>query len=513
MSNERRLHDRERGHKSRPAQDADIQRNIYVLAISEKKYDVRGLQSTELLMDDLTRKLAEYAVSFRPESLSAATVETVTDHILDVIGCAIAGIEESPARIARAVAQESEGVRAGSSVIGLAGKVPTEQAAFCNAVMSRCLDYNDTFNGNRTGGHPSDMLAGILAPAERAGLAGRTVIDGLFVAYEVFGALADEVALRDYAVDQGAFLSVAVACGIAATHGFTLEQAANAVSLAITTTMPLRASRSGELSGWKGCATAHAVGNAVAVARLAERGMQGPPHPFRGVDGFLQRLPVSLTLDRLGQPNDGKTIMDRTAIKFRPVEWGAQASVELFLKLRDRAPVDKIKSIDVWAYEFLVKEIGGGRNDAKEKWDPQTRETADHSLPYLLAVALMDGDVTLDSFAPDRVLDPKLRPLMQKMTVTLDPATKALPPHRQPVRFKIVLSDGTVIEEACEYPLGHPLNPDPEGREAVYAKFRKLTEPVLGGTASARLLSRLRRLAGLPHVNELMSDLRDVPTR
>jgi 2-methylcitrate dehydratase len=461
-------------------------------------------------MDDLTEKLAAFAVGFRSDSLSTATVETVSDHILDAMGCAVAGIGEASARIARTVAAETAGVTVGASAIGLAHRVTPDQAAFANAVMARCLDFNDTFNGNKTGGHPSDMLPGILAAAERAGLSGRAVIDGVFVAYEVFGTFADEVALREFATDQGAFLAIAVACGIAATHGFTAEQAANAISLAITTTMPLRASRSGELSEWKGCATAHAVANAVAVTRLAERGMQGPPNPFRGVDGFLQRIPVPLALDRLGQLNDGKTIMDRTSIKFLPVEWGAQAPVELFLKIRDRLPVEKIQAIDIVGYEFLVKEIGGGRSDAREKWDPQTRETADHSLPYVLAVALMDGDVTLDSFAPARVRDPKLRPLMQKMTVTLDPATKLLPPPRQPVRFKITLTDGSVIEEACEYPLGHPMNP--AGREAVYAKFRKLTEPVLGGTASATLLSRLRDLKAAPSLADIAADLRAVPT-
>jgi 2-methylcitrate dehydratase len=462
-------------------------------------------------MDDLTRKLAEYAVGFRSESLSGPLLETITDHTIDALGCAIAAVNEAPARIARSVAAESEGARVGASVIGLAARVPPEQAAFCNAVMSRCLDFNDTFNGNRTGGHPSDMLAGILAAAERKGAGGRSVLDGMFIAYEVFGALADEVALRDYAVDQGAFLSVAVAAAIAGTQRFTREQAAHAISLALTTTMPLRASRSGELSEWKGCATAHSVANAVAVARLAERGMQSPPHPFRGVDGFLQRVPVPLTLDRLGLVNDGKTIMERTSIKFLPVEWGAQAPVELFLDLSKRIRPDQIKSIDIFGYEFLVKEIGGGRNDAKEKWDPQTRETADHSLPYLLAVTLMDGDISLASFAPERVRDPDLRPLMQKMTVTLDPSTKALPPPRQPVRFKITLTDGTVMEEACEYPLGHPMNP--AGRDSVYAKFSKLTEPVLGGAGSKRLLSRLRNLADLPRLDDLMADLRGVPAQ
>lgn len=463
-------------------------------------------------MDDLTRKLAEFAVGFRSESLSAAMVQAITDHIVDAVGCAIAGRNETPARIARDIAREMEGMRGGASVIGLPFRIAADRAAFCNGVAARCLDFNDTFNGNRTGGHPSDMLAGILAAAERDGLPGRSVIDGVFVAYEVFGALADEVALREYAIDQGAFLSLGVAAGIAATHRYSLAQAAHALSLAITTTMPLRASRSGELSEWKGAATAHSVANGVTVARLAERGMQAPPHPFRGVDGFLQRLPIELTLNGLGKPDgEGRMVMDRTSLKFLAVEWGAQAPVELFLKLRERLPVDKIASIDVAGYEFLVKEIGGGRNDRKEKWDPQTRETADHSLPYILAVVLMDGKVSLDSFSPERVRDPKLRPLMEKISVAIDPATKALAAPRQPIKFKITMNDGAVIEESCEYALGHYLNPAP--KEAVVTKFRALTEPELGGAASATLLSQLRDLAVVPRLDDLMSTLRNVPIR
>jgi 2-methylcitrate dehydratase len=314
--------------------------------------------------------------------------------------------------------------------------------------------------------------------------------------------------LRDYAVDQGAFLSVAVACAIAGTQDFTREQAAHAISLALTTTMPLRCSRSGELSEWKGCATAHSVANAVAVARLAERGMQGPPHPFRGVDGFLQRIPVPLTLDRLGLVNDGKTVMERTAIKFLPVEWGAQALVEKFLEISKRIRADQITSIEIFGYEFLVKEIGGGRNDAKEKWDPQTRETADHSLPYLVARALVDGTMTLQSFEMDKVLDPALRPLMQKIKVQLLADVEKYGPTRQPVEVVVTFKNGQKIEETCEYALGHAMRP--ATRAHLDAKFMGLVEPVTGHDAAEKLLAQIRRLPAMADVSELTASLRAI---
>jgi 2-methylcitrate dehydratase len=450
-------------------------------------------------MDDVTQAIADFSVGFRAETLPPQAVEAYVDHIVDCIGCAVAGAREEPARIAREMAAEDRMAEVGASVLGLATRTTPELATFANAVASRCLDFNDTFQGDKTGGHPSDMLAALLTVAEVQGLPGRAVIDGMFVAYEVFGALADQVPLREHGVDQGALLAVAVAAALSSMLKLPREQAANAVSLAVTTTHPLRSSRAGELSVWKGCATAHAVANGVMVTRLARRGMAGPPQPFRGIDGFLQHLPVALDLSRFGRSK----VIERTGIKFLPVEWGAQAPVELFMTLRKRIKVDDIRAITIAGSDFLVKEIGGGRGDAKEKWDPQTRETADHSLPYLIAVTLMDGEVTLDSFAEDRVRDPALRPLMQKMKVVLNPAVRELMPPHQPMAITIELADGRVLEESCEYALGHPERPG--DRPMIDAKFDRLT----GGNGPLR--SELRGLAKAPKLDELMARLRTVP--
>jgi 2-methylcitrate dehydratase len=456
-------------------------------------------------MDDITATLADFATGFRSDSLTAPTIEAYVDHIVDCLGCAVAGAREEPAKIARALAAEDQVAAGGASAIGLEDRATVEQATFANAVAARCLDFNDTFQGDKTGGHPSDMLAALLAAAEVAGLGGRAVIDGMFVAYEVFGVLADQVPLREHGIDQGALLSVAVAAALSTMLGLSRRQAANAISLAITTTHPLRATRAGELSVWKGCATPHAVANAVGVTRLAARGMEGPPQPFRGIDGFLQHLPIDIDLDRLGRSN----VIARTGIKFLPVEWGAQAPVELFMDLRKRIALDDIRAITIAGSDFLVKEIGGGRGDAAEKWDPQTRETADHSLPYLLAVTLMDGEVTLDSFAPVRVRDPALRPLMRKMKVVLNPAVRDLVPPRQPMAITIALADGRVVEESCEYALGHPLRPG--DRATIDAKFRRLVGDALGPQRTDSLLDVLRGLASARKLDELTAALRAVP--
>lgn len=459
-------------------------------------------------MDDITDAIAEFATGFRLDALDASVIHTLVGHMVDAFGCAVAGLGEAPAGIARSLAAEAGAGASGASVIGLAGRGPAEHAAFANATLVRCLDFNDTFN-SRTGGHPSDMMPGILAAAEIAGRPGGAVVQGVFVAYEVFGALADRVPLRDLGIDQGAFVSVACAAGIASCLGLERAAAANAVSLALTTSMPLRVARSGELTQWKGAATPHAVMNAVFVTGLAARGMQGPPRPFRGVDGFIDLLGVPFELDGLGRPVDGRWVVERTGIKFLPVEWCAQAPVALFLGLASRLDMDGIDAIKIAGYEFMVKEIGGGRGDAGEKWDPQTRETADHSLPYLIAVALADGEVTLDSFQPARVADPALRPLMQRIRVVEDPASSRLHPARQPVGVTIRLKDGQVLEETCEFAPGHPENP--ASPAAIEAKFRRLTADVLDDAAARRLLSLLGDLPVLADLDDLTAALRAVP--
>ena len=456
-------------------------------------------------MDAITETIADYATGFDIASLGAETRATIIDHIVDGMGCAIAGYAEQPAVIARSMAAETAGAKVGASVFGAAKHSAPDHAAFANAVMMRCLDYNDTFNA-LTGGHPSDMIAGILAAAEIAGTDGSRFIGGVHVAYEVFGALAAVIPLRNLGIDQGVFLAIATAAGMGYAMGLDKATTANAISLGVTSTVPLRASRAGALSAWKGCATPYAVMNAVFVTRLAARGMEAPPNPFSGEQGLFERLGGPFDLDHLGVSVDGRSVIERTAIKFLPVEWCAQAPVELFLELGKRIDWRDIEAIDVLGYEFLYNEIGGGRNDGPEKWDPKTRETADHSLAYILAVALVDGGVSLESFDLERVGDPALRPLMQKISVSVDPTTRELKSPRQPVHFTIRLKNGDVIEEACEYPFGHPMNP--AASDMVSEKFMTLAGRTVEAETAADMLAILRGLADAPDLGQLTAAMR-----
>ncbi|MDA0239567.1 MAG: MmgE/PrpD family protein [Proteobacteria bacterium] len=460
-------------------------------------------------MEPLLHHLSDYAVRSQDQAVNPVVSGAMVDHLVDALGCAVAGLDETASRIARDMAAEFSTVGMGASVIGLKQRVSPEQAAFANAVMVRGLDFNDTFN-SRTGGHPSDMVPAILAAAETANVAGESAVRGMIVAYEVFGAFADVVPLRELGIDQGVIIGAGVAAGIASTLELDSQQTANAISLAITSTVPLRVARSGELSAWKGGATPHAAMNGLFVTRLAARGMTGPPAPFSGADGFFDRVGFSFDLPGLGRPVNGQSVVERTSIKFRPVEWCAQAPIELILELRKSLDLVEIESIVIAGYDFLVREIGGGRDDAAQKWDPQTRETADHSLPYLIAVALVDGEVTLDSFALDRVRDPALRPIMNKIQIFEAPATRDLPPTRQPVTVKITMRNGHVIEEGCEYPVGHPLNPP--DIEAVDEKFKRLCAGKLDSVQTAEINTVIREIEAAPDLSALTAAFRAIST-
>ena len=275
----------------------------------------------------------------------------------------------------RRSARDNE-VSNGSTVIGLDGRYPPHQAAFANACLARNLDYNDTFNST-TGGHPSDMIPGIFAAVEADGGSGSDLIHGVDVAYEVFAALADTVPLRDYGWDQGVFIAIGCAAGIAAGVGLGEDAASHAISLAVTSSNGLRVTRSGNLSAWKGCATPHAVQNAVSVTRLATLGMsragspvQGSrriPAQSRGTHRHEKSRPAArwqvgsathchqVPASGVVRPGAGRAFSSFTTVSILP-RWKR-------FRWLDRLPLQNRRRKGMPA----------------QKWDPRTRETAEHA--------------------------------------------------------------------------------------------------------------------------------------
>ena len=452
-------------------------------------------------MDAAARYLSAYAASLDYGDLPPDTVHEARRRILDSVGCALGGFAAEPCRIARDLAPRLEG-RGAARILGTGQATTPDMAAFANTSMIRYLDCNDSFV-SPGGGHPSDMLPAVLAAAEVSGASGRAVVTALVLAYELYGQFAARFATREKGWDQGVFIGPASACAAGKALGLQAEQLAHAMSMSAVSQVPLGQTRVGELSMWKGCATAMAVRNGVFAALLARGGLEGPPEPFEGRYGLFEQVTGELRLDGFGDATAGVPFkLAETSIKYFPVQIHTQAGAAMALELREEFDPDDLERIRIETYRVAVRNAAG----EPEKWDPKTRETADHSLPYVVAVALTDGAVTPASFDERRIRDPLLRPLMRKVEVSEDPEATRNYPGRQQTRMEITLRSGQRLTRSADYPRGHSRNPLSDGE--LERKFLGLTAGVLPEDRRAVLLERLWRFDELANLDALFEAAR-----
>src|SRR5206468_9452804 len=252
-------------------------------------------------------------------------------------------------------------------------------------------------------GDPGDSWAAIMAAGEQAEAGGRAWIAAAAVAYEVQCRLCDAASIRARGWDHVTYGHLSSALAAARLLGLDHARSVHALGIAGTTGTALRLTRAGELSMWKGCAFAFAARNGVFAALLAQAGMTGPAPLFEGDMGFCQQVSGPIHLPKLGGPSASDWMLPKTSIKFVPAEYHSQSAIAAAFELRLRiGDPSRIRSIEIATFRTAVEIIG----QDPEKWRPRTRETADHSLPYCTAVALVDGAVTADQFHDDRLADP-----------------------------------------------------------------------------------------------------------
>jgi 2-methylcitrate dehydratase len=424
-------------------------------------------------MDKLTHQIASFATTLKFDHLSEETVRVGTQHLIDALGCAIGAQDCEPADIGRRLAAgETPGKYAGRLLFE-DRLLPSQSATFINSCMIRNFDFNDRYPG----GHPSDCLGAHLALAGAGAGAGKIsgarFLTAMVVSYEIFNRMSDSAQLSRTGWDQGFNISLATAAGIANLLGLSFEQTANAIGISASSSVPLRVTRSGELTPWKNVATPYAARNGLFAAQLAVEGMQGPLTAFEGRDGLFQKVTGPFELAPF-PTEGGEFITPIVLLKYWPIETNGQPVVWAAQELRGKTPLEDIADIEAFVNKFTKYEIGS----EPEKWDPQTRETADHSLPYILARTLVDGTITVDSFGANSVLDPALRPLMQKIRVTVADDIEAMMPDGMGFRLTITMKDGTAHTSEIIDPKGHPNNPMQD--DDIEAKFRAMAEPVYG---------------------------------
>lgn len=455
-------------------------------------------------MDATTATLARYAAGVTFEGLTAAAVHATARRLIDALGCGLGGFEGEPAVAARAVAAGRSALPP-ARVLGSTLRTTPEAACFANGAAIRYLDANDQYQGALFSGHPSDVLSAVLAAADVAGAAPREVVAATVVGYEVFGALAEVLPLRNRGWDQGVMVAPATALAAGRLLGLTEVQLGEAVAIAATAYVPTRQTRTGHLSMWKGAATSAAAQGGLWAALLAREGMTGPTAAYEGEEGVWQMVTGPFTLDHLGTMPGGLAV-ERANYKAFAAEYHAQALLSQVLELRRQITADQVAEVHIQTYGYLLRNIAVGA----EKWDPQTRETADHSLPYILAAAWVDGHFGPASLTPERIADPALRPLMAKMTVVENPELSAQYPAKYVSELVAVATDGRRLTGRTDYPKGHAGNPMTDGE--IEAKFRGLCAPLLGEARCAEALSRLWAVADEPQWGPLL-DLLELPGR
>ena len=457
-------------------------------------------------------RLAEYAHSVSFGRLPAPVTHEAKRRLLDSLGCAFGAIKAEPCMIADRVARAVKAP--GGSTLWMTGhKTLPDLAAFANGAMVRYLDFNDTYLSKEPA-HPSDNVAAILAVGEAAHTSGKQVLEAMVLAYEIQCRLCDAAALRPRGWDHVTYGPISSALATAKLLKLPHEQMVQAVNLAGVANVALRQTRVGDMSMWKACAFSNATRNGVFAATLAREGMTGPSPIFEGEKGFMKLVSGTFTLPAFGGERDPKGGAEAEEVNFKildsyikhyPVEYHAQTAVEATLVVREQLlrsegepALTEITEIEIGSYDVAIEIIGRD----PEKWHPQSRETADHSFPYCVVVALLDGTVSLRSFDPKRLADPQVQALMQKVRVVELPDFQGWYPNAMPTRIRVRTAAGKEYVKQVDFPLGHPRNPMSD-RE-VEEKFRLSAAGTLDHVRAGKLIEQLWRFETLADIGKIM---------
>lgn len=441
------------------------------------------MNNEAMVWDTTVKRLVAFTERTRYENLSATTVHETKRHLIDTFASALGAYDEQVSAMSRAVAKRyrSDDV---ARVWGCDTVTTPEMAAFANGVMTRSLDISDTYLG-RSRGHPSDMIPGLVAVAESVHADGKSLITAIVLAYDVYCSFCKHVDINSGGWDQPVYTVMGCVLGAAKLMGLNADETGHALSLALTPNLALAQARRGSLSSWKGCAGANASRNAVFAAMLAKEGFTGPGEIFEGSGGFWEAVGKS------DWPLPETPMIVETRTKFLPVCYHGQSAVFAAMELRNKVDLRQIEEIHVDAYRVAVFMMG---EDAS-RWAPTTRETADHSLPYCVAIALLDGKLVRDSFADERLRDPAVAELMRKVKVAEDPSLTAQYPEAAPGRVTIRMRSGETLVSEILYPRGHEKSPMSDAE--VENKFRDLCAGPLGAQHCNPALKTLWRLESL----------------
>ena len=442
-------------------------------------------------------KLAAFVVAASYENLSGAAQTHAKVRILDALGCAIGAID---AEMILTLRQQNDdfGGNPRCTLIG-GGRTAPDRAAFYNSALVRFLDFNDSYLAKGETCHPSDNLGAVLAACEYAGGDGKELLTALTVAYQVQCRLSDVAPVRARGFDHTTQGAYAVAAGVAKALRLDGAKTANAIAMAGTANNALRVTRTGALSNWKGLAYPNTAFDASHAAYLAMRGITGPSEVFEGNKGFIEAISGPFSINWAKEDLEKIT---ETVVKRFNAEIHSQATIEAALELKHEQEItaNEISRIDIETFDVAYNIIGGGEEG--EKFTARTKEEADHSLPYIVAVALLDDQVLPAQYLPERIQQPDVQALLRKVHIKPLAEFSQRFPAEMPCRVTITLEGGSLhSKDKRDY---EGFRTRPMHWETAAKKFEQLTKDKIPAALQNEIEGAVQNLENI-HVSELVS--------
>ena len=426
----------------------------------------------------LARRLADYVESMRFADLDAPTIERAKVHLLDSLGCGLSAFKEETVASVRELAVAAGGNAA--TILGTKQRTTLEWAAFANGAAIRADDINDGYTGT---GHPSDNIAACLPVAEIEGTSGADFLLSMVLAYEIECRLLDGVRAGAEDWDHPNYALPASALAAGKLMKLSAPKLTEAVSLALIGHVGMRQTRLGVLSNWKGLAGPDAARNSVFAAQLARAGISGPTPIFEGDAGFFKLVsgPMDVNTGMFGG-RGGQFRINNCFIKSYPAQAQTQTAVVAAARVAQKAgDLSRIRAIEIRSTRLGWYNAGR----TPDRFAPETSETADHSLPYIVARAMVEGTITPASYEPAVLHDPRVVALLKVTTVREDPALTALAPRQSPNIVTVTLEGGQVVSERVDDLPGFASRP--MQRADAEAKFQRITKSIVTDAQIARI--------------------------
>jgi 2-methylcitrate dehydratase len=417
-----------------------------------------------------SEQLAEFVVRASYGDLSKAARDQLKMRVIDSLGCAIGALQGDPIHPLRMQIKDFNG--AGPCTLIGGGQAAPDRAAFYNSALVRYLDFSDAYLAKGETCHPSDNLGAVLAAAEYANRSGQELLTALGLSYQVHCRLSDVAPVRAKGFDHTTQGSYAVAAGVSKILGLDKIRTANAISICGAAFNALRVTRTGALSHWKGLASANTAFCCTHASFLAMRGITGPLEVFEGNKGFMDAIAGPFEMDWSREDLERVT---RTILKKYNAEIHSQSALEGILELKEARAfrAEEVERIEIEIFEVAYHIIGGGEEGNKTL--VRTKEEADHSLPYLVAVAILDDQVMPEQYRPDRLRRQDVQTLLQRVTVRPADDFSRRFPGEMPCRIVLTLRDGRrVAKEKRDY---EGFQTRPMSWENAVKKFERLSAP------------------------------------